>query len=127
MTIGKYPSIGIDCRRSIIGVSIKEAILFVAARIPNETPQSTEIARVMRMREIVLKVKVGKSLSSEGKRVMINQVMMNKPIIPTTKLTQYLLKSHSPTWMYQLIKHEHLKPDLSLLRNLSAEFSDYIV
>jgi hypothetical protein len=64
MTIGKYPSIGIDCRRSIIGVSIKEAILFVAARMPNETPQSTEIARVIRMRETVLKVKVGRFLSS---------------------------------------------------------------
>jgi hypothetical protein len=64
MTIGKYPSIGTDCRRSINGVSIKEAILFVAARIPNETPQSTEIARVIMMRETVLKVKVGKFLSS---------------------------------------------------------------
>jgi hypothetical protein len=55
---------GTDCSRSIIGVSIKEAILFVAARMPNETPQSTEIARVMIMREIVLKVKVGRFLSS---------------------------------------------------------------
>jgi hypothetical protein len=56
MTIGKYPKMGMDCRRSIMGVSTREAILFVAARIPNETPHATERAKVMTMREIVLTV-----------------------------------------------------------------------
>ena len=56
MTIGKYPSIGTDCNRSINGVSSMEAILFVAASMPKETPQSVEIARVKIIREIVLKV-----------------------------------------------------------------------
>ena len=33
-----------------------DAILFVAASMPKETPQSVEIARVKIIREIVLKV-----------------------------------------------------------------------
>ena len=49
---------------------------------------------------------------------MINQVMMDKPIIPTMKLARYFLKSYSPLEIDQLIKQEHLKPDLSLLRLL---------
>jgi hypothetical protein len=56
MTIGKYPRIGIDCRRSMRGVSTRDATLFVAASIPKETPQTTEIIKVITIREIVLRV-----------------------------------------------------------------------
>jgi len=56
MTIGKYPSIGMDCKRSMKGVSIRDATLFVAASIPKETPQRMEIKRVITILETVLKV-----------------------------------------------------------------------
>jgi hypothetical protein len=56
MTIGKYPRIGIDCSRSMKGVRISDATLFVAASMPNVTPQTTEIKSVITMREMVLKV-----------------------------------------------------------------------
>ena len=55
-TTGKYPSIGIDCKRSMKGVRTRDAILFVAANMPKETPQATEIKSVITMRETVLKV-----------------------------------------------------------------------
>jgi hypothetical protein len=88
---------GTDWRRSINGVSNSEAVLFVAARIPNETPQTTEMARVTSMREIVLKVKVGRFLSSGyGRKAMIAHAMNAKATIPTAKLAKYLLKLHSP-------------------------------
>ena len=60
ITIGKYPRMGIDCRRSINGVKINDAHLFVAANMPKETPQTTEASNVMPMREIVLKVYNGR-------------------------------------------------------------------
>jgi len=56
ITIGKYPSIGIDCSRSMKGVRTNDATLFVAASIPKETPQATEIKSVIIIREIVLRV-----------------------------------------------------------------------
>ncbi len=56
MTIGKYPRIGMDCRRSMNGVRINDATLFVAASMPNETPQTTETTSVSAIREIVLRV-----------------------------------------------------------------------
>jgi len=60
MTIGKYPSIGIDCNRSMKGVRISDAHLFVAANMPKEIPQTTEIKSVIVMRETVLKVYKGR-------------------------------------------------------------------
>ena len=88
---------GTDWRRSINGVSNSEAVLFVAARIPNETPQTTEMARVMSMREIVLNVKVGRFLSSGyGRKVIIAHAKIAKATIPMAKLAKYLLKLHSP-------------------------------
>lgn len=65
MTIGKYPSIGMDCKRSMNGVRIKEAIRFVAASMPNETPQTTEISSVIVIRKTVLIVYNGRFLISE--------------------------------------------------------------
>jgi len=38
------------------GVRISDAVLFVAARIPKETPHRIEIKSVIVIREIVLKV-----------------------------------------------------------------------
>lgn len=64
MTMGKYPNMGIDCRRSMKGVKISEAILLVEANIPKETPQITDTASVIAMRETVLKVYNGRLLSS---------------------------------------------------------------
>jgi hypothetical protein len=64
MTIGKYPSIGIDCNRSMNGVRISDAHLFVAANMPKETPHTTEIKSVIIIRETVLKVYKGRSLIS---------------------------------------------------------------
>ena len=60
MTMGKYPKIGIDCKRSINGVRMSEAILFVAASIPKDTPQSTEIESVITIRATVLNVYNGR-------------------------------------------------------------------
>ena len=39
ITIGKYPSIEIDCKRSMKGVRVSDAALFVAANVPNNTPK----------------------------------------------------------------------------------------
>jgi hypothetical protein len=64
MTIGKYPSIGIDCNRSMNGVRISDAHLFVAANIPKETPQAIEIKSVITIRKTVLKVYKGRFLIS---------------------------------------------------------------
>ena len=60
MTIGKYPSIGMDCKRSMKGVRISDATLFVAANMPKETPQRIEIKSVIMIRETVLKVYKGR-------------------------------------------------------------------
>ena len=56
ITIGKYPSIGMDCSKSIIGVRISEAVLLVAANIPKETPHATDNSKVITIRETVLNV-----------------------------------------------------------------------
>lgn len=56
MTIGKYPSIGIDCKRSMTGVSMRDNTLFVEANIPKDTPQRIEIKRVITILDTVLKV-----------------------------------------------------------------------
>jgi len=64
MTIGKYPSIGIDCNRSMKGVRTSDAHLFVAANMPKETPQAIEINSVITIRETVLKVYNGRFLIS---------------------------------------------------------------
>ena len=64
MTIGKYPSIGIDCNRSMKGVRVSDAHLFVAANMPKETPQAIEINSVITIRETVLKVYNGRFLIS---------------------------------------------------------------
>jgi hypothetical protein len=66
ITIGKYPSIGIDCNRSMKGVRIRDAHLFVAANMPKETPHATEIKSVITIRETVLKVYKGRFLTSGG-------------------------------------------------------------
>jgi hypothetical protein len=46
------------------GVKTSEATLFVAARIPKDTPQSTESASVITMRATVLKVYNGRFFTS---------------------------------------------------------------
>jgi len=98
MTIGKYPSIGIDCKRSMKGVRINDAYLFVAASMPKDTPQRTETKSVIPMRETVLKVYNGRFLtSSYGRKVTISQVITQRMANPPTKLIRYLRKSHSPT------------------------------
>jgi ribosomal protein L30E len=66
MTMGKYPSMGIDCNKSIKGVRISDAHLFVAANMPKETPQATEIKSVIAILEIVLIVYKGRFLISGG-------------------------------------------------------------
>jgi len=97
MTIGKYPSIGMDCKRSMNGVRISDAVLFVAASMPKETPQRTETTRVIAIREIVLKVYNGRLLiSGYGKKVMISQVITQRMTNPPTKLIRYFLTIHSP-------------------------------
>jgi len=97
MTIGKYPSIGMDCKRSIKGVRIKEAALFVAANMPKETPQAIEIRRVTKIRKTVLKVYNGRSLiSGYPTKVMISQVIKERMIKPLMKLIMYLRKFHAP-------------------------------
>jgi hypothetical protein len=97
MTIGKYPSIGIDCRRSMKGVRTNDATLFVAASIPKETPQTTEMTNVIVIREIVLKVYNGRFLiSGYCTKVTISQVMTQRTTSPTMKLARYLRKVHSP-------------------------------
>ncbi len=53
MTTGKYPSIGMDWSKSMKGVTISDANLFVAASIPKESPQATEIRRVIMILETV--------------------------------------------------------------------------
>ncbi len=79
------------------GVRINDAILFVAANMPKETPQTKETINVMTMREIVLKVYRGRFLTSEyGKKVTISQVMTQIATSPTMKLAMYLFKTHSP-------------------------------
>src|SRR4030066_953683 len=65
MTMGKYPKIGTDCKRSMNGVKMSEAILFVAASIPKDTPQSTESASVITIRVIVLRVYNGRFCISD--------------------------------------------------------------
>lgn len=96
-TTGKYPSIGIDCSRSTTGVMINEAILFVAANIPKETPQATEIKRVNKMRETVLKVYNGRFLTSGTfTKVTISQVITHRITRPRMKLSVYLRTFHSP-------------------------------
>jgi hypothetical protein len=60
ITMGKYPRMGIDWRRSMKGVTINDAHLLVAASMPKETPQMTEAISVMPMREIVLRVYSGR-------------------------------------------------------------------
>jgi len=64
ITIGKYPSMGIDCRRSMKGVRTSDAHLFVAANMPKETPQATEIKSVIMILETVLNVYNGRFLIS---------------------------------------------------------------
>ena len=96
MTIGKYPSIGMDCRRSMKGVRMKDATLFVAASMPKETPQRTEMKRVITIREMVLKVYNGRLWTSGYlEEAMINQAIMLKPTSPVTKLAKYLRKHHA--------------------------------
>ena len=56
MTAGKYPSMGMDCNRSMNGMRIREAILLVEARMPKPMPQTREIARVSVILMSVLKV-----------------------------------------------------------------------
>jgi ribosomal protein L30E len=63
-TIGKYPSIGIDCKRSTKGVITSDATLLVAANMPKETPQAIEIKSVITILKIVLKVCNGRLLIS---------------------------------------------------------------
>lgn len=46
------------------GVRIRDAHLFVAARMPKDTPQRSEIASVIVIREIVLMVYRGRLLTS---------------------------------------------------------------
>jgi hypothetical protein len=64
ITIGKYPSIGIDCKRSMKGVRMSDAHLFVAANMPKEIPQATEIKSVIVILKTVLKVNNGRLLIS---------------------------------------------------------------
>jgi hypothetical protein len=98
MTIGKYPSIGMDCRRSMKGVRINDAILLVAANIPKETPQTTDKKSVNTILEIVLKVYNGRFLTSGyGMKVTINQVITHKKTNPATKIAIHLRKTNSPT------------------------------
>ena len=98
ITIGKYPSIGIDCRRSMKGVRMSDAHLFVAANMPKETPQATEIASVITILEIVLIVYNGRFLiSGFGTKVTISQVMMQRMTNPPMKLIRYFRKVHAPT------------------------------
>ena len=97
MTIGKYPSIGIDCRRSMKGVRISDAHLFVAASMPNETPQTTDTSSVIAIRETVLRVYNGRFLvSGYGMNVTISHVMTMRMSNPAMKLIRYLRKPHSP-------------------------------
>jgi hypothetical protein len=91
--MGKYPSMGMDCRRSINGVKTNEATLFVAASMPNETPQITEITSVMTIREIVLNVYKGKfAASGFSDMVMIDQPITQRTASPPTKLAKYFFK-----------------------------------
>jgi hypothetical protein len=79
------------------GVRINEAILFVAANIPKETPQTTEIMRVNDIREIVLKVNQGRFLiSGYGRKLIISHAMTKRATSPMTNLIMYPLTSHSP-------------------------------
>jgi hypothetical protein len=98
ITIGKYPSIGIDCKRSMKGVRINDAHLFVAASMPKETPQTTERMRVITILDTVLKVYNGRFLiSGFCTKVTINQVIAQRIASPPRKLIAYLRKLHSPT------------------------------
>ena len=97
ITIGKYPRMGIDCKRSMKGVRMYEATLFVAANMPKETPQAIESNSVIVMRETVLNVYSGRFLKSEsGMKVTISQVITHRAINPARKLIRYFLKFHSP-------------------------------
>jgi hypothetical protein len=91
--MGKYPSMGMDCRRSINGVRTIEATLFVAARMPKKTPQTTEITSVITIREIVLNVYKGKfAASGLSDMVMIDQPITQRTASPPTKLAKYFFK-----------------------------------
>jgi len=97
ITIGKYPSIGMDCKRSMKGVRTSDATLFVAASIPKETPHTTEIARVIRILEIVANVYRGRFfISGYETKVTISQVMTQRATSPTMKLAKYLRKHNQP-------------------------------
>jgi hypothetical protein len=97
MTMGKYPRIGIDCNRSMKGVMTSEATLFVAHSMPKETPQAIEIRSVTVILKTVLKVYIGRYLtSSTFTKVMISQVITQRIINPMKKLSKYFRKSYSP-------------------------------
>jgi len=99
ITIGKYPSIGIDCRRSMKGVRTSDAALFVAANMPKETPQAIEIKSVAVIRNSVLKVCNGRYLTSGYlAKVTINQATAERMINPMTKLSMYLRKLDTSAW-----------------------------
>jgi len=78
-------------------VRTNEAIRFVAASMPKETPQATETANVMSIRDIVLKVYKGRFLIS-GYRTkdMISQVKTKRTASPNMKLSRYFRNVHSP-------------------------------
>jgi len=56
MTTGKYPSIGMDCKRSMKGTRTMDATRLVAASIPKNTPQRMEMMRVVIILPTVLNV-----------------------------------------------------------------------
>jgi hypothetical protein len=103
ITIGKYPRIGIDCSRSIRGVRISEAVLFVAAIMPKDTPQAIEIKSVIIIRVTVLKVYKGRSLISGycAKLFMISQIAAQRIANPPMKLIKYFRKLHASAYPTQ--------------------------
>ena len=97
MTIGKYPSIGIDCKRSMKGVRIRDATLFVAANMPKETPQAIETRRVIIIRKTVLKVCEGRLwISGYFTKVIISQTITQRATNPPMKLIKYLRMFQAP-------------------------------
>jgi hypothetical protein len=103
ITMGKYPKMGIDCKRSMKGVRMREAILFVAASIPKVTPQRTESANVIAMRAMVLNVYNGRFLTASvssvlgyGTKLIISHARMQRATSPITNRARYPLKAHSP-------------------------------
>ena len=88
---------GIDCRRSMKGVRISEATLFVAASMPKETPQITEISSVIVILEVVLSAYSGRFLiSGYCTKVTISQVITQRITNPRMKLARYCRKTQSP-------------------------------